>query len=626
MAALIKYSDTINSSNEFKSVMALGKPQVKYRNNSLASYIPERFLRLANANLQKLEASKRADYSELLKKFVVNDSVFLAYEDSELCTLAKVMADRFSRELYVEHDLKNNISYSAINSKKELVKKHTFASKARTDFDELYKEINARFLRDGFPSLPKPTTSKSSFSILKRLTSQRYWRRLLRTTQSRTLEAEHVQLGHVSRVSGQLYISNESLSRIEKKRIRNSELLESIEAVNEDSYSKSLKDLSSVSTSNPELRRNELMARLRGLEEFADSQGLVGEFYTLTAPSFHHRYSSKYHNHNDSVSVFLNKKYLGITPRDTQAYLNKQWQKIRAELDRRDLPLLGMRVCEPHHDGTPHWHMLFFIKKQHRTEIRQVFRHYALEVNPEEKGAKKHRFTAIRINKKSRNGKPQSAVGYIAKYIAKNLSITRSDNHKGSGHKDINAEFLNDGVPASQSINRVSAWASLWGIRQFQQIGGERITVWRELRRLRNNESDNQYFIPSVFLSAHKAADKGNYSDFLKACLANKKIEIVRKYTVLDGSAVVDDELLQQRNILDESTGELTSSYIHNSFRHSGKPRKLTNVFDDIQQAPIIGLRLLNEFIQTRLNSWKLKQRKISKIYVNEFTRAASAA
>lgn len=559
MAALQKYSAQINSSPELNSVMAFGKSKIQYRNNSLASHIPQRYLRLANANLKKIRKEKRAEYTELLKQHVTNDAVFLTYDDSELCNLAKITAENYAR----------------------------FMAKV-TDWKQAYEDYNLRLINSGFGALPVPSRSQSYGSICKRLGSQKFWRRMLRTAQSRTIESEHVRLGHIGRPSKQLYISNESLQRIEQKRIRNTALLESLESINDDGYTATLKDLSAVSTSNPELRRNELMARLKGMEDYASSIKLVGEFYTLTCPSKYHRYSTIRRKNNSNNASYLNPNFINHNPRDAQTYLNKQWQKIRAELKRRNLPLMGMRVAEPHHDGCPHWHMLFFIKKQHRTEIRQVFRQYALEVDGNEKGAQKHRFTAIKINKKSKTGKRQSAVGYIAKYISKNLSITRSDKHKAQGKENISADFLNDGVPASESISRVTAWASLWGIRQFQQIGGERITVWRELRRLRNNdnESDDKHDIPDAFLLAHQAADKGDYNAFLQACLQNKKIEIVRKFEQLPDYSKLDNSQQNKRNY--------------------------HNAFDEFRQAPIIGLRLLNTFIQTRLYEWNLQKRRVS--------------
>jgi hypothetical protein len=570
MSALIKYSAPFNSSPVLKPLLSFNKPALKYNNASLASYIPARFLKTANANLNRIKSpSKRAHYIDLLKIHINNDSVFLSYDDSELCNLSKITADNYSR----------------------------FMSTV-LDWDSAHADYSERLISSGLSPLPKPTKLVSSRSICLRLSSQKWWRRIYRTAQSRILEQEHVALGHVSRSRFQLYVSNESLKRFHQKRVRNINLLESLEAVNDDGYSSSLKSLSDSSVSNPELRRNELMTRLSGLEQYADSTDLVGDFYTLTCPSRFHRYSSK--GDKQKPSFYLNPNYDASTPRDAQAYLNKQWSKIMSSLNRLKLPLLGMRVAEPHHDGTPHWHMLFFIKKEHRTQIREVFRFYALQESPNEKGAQKHRFTAIRINKKSKTGKSQSAVGYIAKYISKNLSVTRSDSHNFESKEPIDSSYLNDGVPVSDSISRVAAWASLWGIRQFQQIGGERITVWRELRRLRQNGTDDQYDIPDVFLPAHKAADSGDYFLFLQTCLNTKKIEIIRKSS----------------NLLEHSNLDFNQP----------RTRLFLSVFDQFKQPAIVGLKLFNDFIHTRNYGWSLVPRKLSVFFVNDSVRAAAAA
>lgn len=566
MASLQKViQEPINGSAEFRSVMALGKPAVKWHNNSLASKLPTRYLKLANANLKLLSKNQKEQYKELLITHVTKDSVFLSLDDSEIVTLAKVKAERYQARFAMLHS-------------------------SEFEWEKQFFTLNSEFELAGFPLLDYPSKKSSFRSVCLRLSTNKFWRKLLRTTQARTLESEHVRVGHVSRSTGQLYVSNEAVANQEQKRKRNDLLLESLEAENEEGYTATLQDLAAVSTANPELRRNEVMARLRGLEEFADKQKLVGEFYTITTPSKMHRYRSIY-KHGKYVTSYLNKDYDGTTPRQAQAYLNKQWQKIRAELKRKDLPLLGMRVAEPHHDGTPHWHMLFFINKKQRSQIRQIFRHYALEVNPNEKGAQKHRFTAIKINKVSKKGKKQSAVGYIAKYISKNLSFSNK-NKKGTGSNDnaklSTPDFSNDGQNVSESINRVQAWSSLWGIRQFQQIGGERITVWRELRRLRNDEAKE---LPANFVEIHKAADTGNYHEFLNASIARKKIEIIRRYTALSSMIeLIDDD------------GVITQHH----------DRDFTNVFEEEKPAPIIGLRLSRSFVITRRHEWDLKQRRVS--------------
>lgn len=560
MASIQKVLESpVNSSGQFLNLMAFGKPKVKYQNLSIASHIPKRYLTLANANLLKLSKEKQTEYKNLLKQNIVIDSAFLSYEDSELCTLAKITSENYQYYL-----------------------------SSRTDFKAAYIDFSERLARQGFRV---PDVKKHNYkSACLRLGSNKWWRKTLRTAQARTLETEHVRMGHVGRPSKQLYVSNESISRHDQKRIRNANLLESMEAKNELGYTAVLQDLADVSTANPELRRNELMTRLRGLEEYADSKKLVGDFYTLTCPASMHRYSSQYKS-GKYVRSFLNKSYDGTTPRQAQAYLNKQWQKIRAELKRQDLPLLGMRVAEPHHDGTPHWHLLFFINKKHRSQIRQIFRQYALEVNPNEKGAQKHRFTAIKINKKSKTGKPQSAVGYIAKYISKNIAFTNKHAKTTEGLKPIADNYENDGDTVGNVVNRVQCWASLWGIRQFQQIGGERITIWRELRRIRKDDGQD---IPAGFKDAHKHADKGDYFQFLKTCIKNKKINIVRKFSSLN-----DDPKIE---IIDTSTGEVV---VHADREH-------TNIYEEIRPAPIIGLEIQGAFIQTRWHEWTLKTRRVS--------------
>lgn len=300
-------------------------------------------------------------------------------------------------------------------------------------------------------------------SYLLRVFEPDFWIRLLRRRQRHIME-QVARLIRMVNVYGSPYCSDWTLDNRREQKRKNQRILEGLEAVDEDGEAVNLWDCVKASTANPELRRKELMTRMRGFEDVAGMMGHVSMFYTITTPS-------KYHCHLSKANV-RNPKYQGATPREAQDYLTDLWAKIRAKLHRKGVVTYGFRVAEPHHDGTPHWHLLLFVEPQHKAFLTQTLSEYALrEDRAEVYGCESVRFDSVEIDPEK-----GSATGYIAKYIAKNID---------GAHVGLDEE---SGDNAVDSAERVDAWASCWGIRQFQQIGGPSVTVWRELRRLSADE------------------------------------------------------------------------------------------------------------------------------------------
>ncbi|MDX8400376.1 MAG: hypothetical protein R8K20_09030, partial [Gallionellaceae bacterium] len=71
-------------------------------------------------------------------------------------------------------------------------------------------------------------------------------------------------------------------------------------------------------------------------------------------------------------------------------------------------------------------------------------------------------------------------VGYVAKYISKNL-----DGKIGKKDESLTGKSHDGGGNFNENIKKVDAWRSLWGVRQFQFFAAGAVSVWRELRRLK---------------------------------------------------------------------------------------------------------------------------------------------
>ncbi|EDS5711395.1 replication endonuclease [Salmonella enterica subsp. enterica serovar Javiana] len=374
-----------------------------------------------------------------------------------------------------------------------------------TGFSEL-KTLYTWYMRAGFISLQFNVTPPHWERVTKkyvgedeiapaiaRMFNDVWWRGRLRRIAAAWREHLQITVGNVSKKK-HAYASKNCVTDWREQKRRTREFLKGLDLEDEDGNRISLIEKFDGSVANPAIRRCELMTRIRGFENICNELGYVGEFYTLTAPS-------KYHA--TTKAGYRNSKWNGASPSDTQSYLAGLWARIRAKLHREEIRIFGIRVAEPHHDGTPHWHMLMFMLPEDVERVRLIIRDYAWEEDRHELKSdkvKKARFYAEAIDPEK-----GSATGYVAKYISKNI-----DGYALDGEiDDESGELLKETAPA------VSAWAARWHIRQFQFIGGAPVTVYRELRRLADTEAAHGLSVE--FAAVHDAADAGDWAGYVNA-------------------------------------------------------------------------------------------------------------
>jgi len=412
------------------------------------------------------------------------------------------------------------------------------------------------------------TFDENSVYALNRLCDQDWWYRKVRKLRNRVLSEIERDIGIVSHRI-ETYSSDRSLRSLNYREQKQKQFLERQVLRNHLNEEFSLADVASKNISNPAIRRAELMTRIKGFEHIAKLFGHDCLFVTLTTPSRMHRTHKK--------SGRPNKKFDGTTPREANQYLLKSWQRMRAKLDRDGIRVYGFRVAEPHHDGTPHWHLLLFLAPEKTKQVKSIIRHHSLRDAAQEKGA-----LTQRVKFEDIDPAKGSATAYIAKYISKNIDGEHldTDTHGNNG---------------KSTARRINAWASDHSIRQFQQFGGPSVTVWRELRKLREPVSN-----PAIE-TARCAADTSDWAEFTLAMggtnlpAGKRPIKPYRDHVTA----------------IDIATGEIIV--------------KDTNKYGEPSQKPIRGLATTNDLISTRRFVWSTNQ-KLEPLEIGGFAPALGEA
>ena len=216
------------------------------------------------------------------------------------------------------------------------------------------------------PAWTAPWERERIFTAILRMCSPDWWGRKIWRLRCDWRENQLRAIGAVHR-KAHAYVSASSLVEWQEQRRKNREFFKSHELVDEDGNVSSLEDMINKSTSNPAIRRHELMARMAGVELVAQQRGDVGIFLTITCPS-------KYHSNVESGHH--NSKWNHTTVAQAQRYLCRVWNRATAKLKREDLRPYGFRVAEPHHDGTPHWHALLFMPQAEVKATVAILREY----------------------------------------------------------------------------------------------------------------------------------------------------------------------------------------------------------------------------------------------------------
>lgn len=353
-------------------------------------------------------------------------------------------------------------------------------------------------------------------SLARRLCDSRSWVRQIRREHARSVARRLTAEGRVMR-GREAYLPGLSLSKKKAQWARNREAIEAAKILSACGESYDLAKAVEASIANPRNKLAELIIRARGMEAAAEEAGHAAAFLTVTTPSKYHPSRTRYEKQASGRRYFseANPKWHAAgqpDPKEANGVLGRVFAHVRYAAKNERWGVYGLRTVEPHADGCPHWHMLVFgpraeleayVAEFERQACKEDAAELAGEVSAlDEAGkwrrvpAKRARFTAKWLDRVQIDGEGKRQGGplaYLLKYLTKNVT-----GRNLSDGAEIGQDFETKGG-AAEGAERVRAWASLWGNRQFQTFGDARVGIWRECRRLRDDAPEDERLLAAVW-------------------------------------------------------------------------------------------------------------------------------
>ncbi|UJS23364.1 replication endonuclease [Thiothrix winogradskyi] len=335
-------------------------------------------------------------------------------------------------------------------------------------------------------------------------------------------------------------------------------------------------------------KRGGALADLPELNVFASAEpeSWVGVFFTLTTPSRFHRYSTR-----TNSTLELNRNYdPSKTPADARDWLQETWKLTQTAWKRktkhiRPIDGYGFRMDETHHDGVSHYHYAIWVKSKDVQRAVEIFYNkalrgahtdrltkkgacvYGLARDATERGANERRLSFKIMTSAA------GMVSYMVKYITKGLT--------GADWDDLQA-----GVPSDQTIIKIMARKSVWGLRQYAFWNAPSVMAWRELRRITDAQEN------PLLESARQAAHAKDW----------------KAYTEINGGAACSARERPIRMMRQPKQDAETATDAHNQYGE---------VINQVR-----GLLVEDAEIRTRLKDWYLLNiGSLNKLLVQKFLR-----
>ena len=504
-----------------------------------------------SANRRLLELDKRLT----IEKFVLSDDSLISTNGFHLTKASLFTIEGLNLTAYDDDilDLATKITYAVKQHKTQKTNEETLmfcielAEHYRLNFSSIIRRVG-----------------EVTF-LLNRFEEPSFWKRKLSALCRSELQAVTRELRQVHKFFSP-YSSQFCAKRYKSRKTKTEEYLANTVLENELGDSFTLLELAARNPSNPYIRFVELVKICEGYSQVASEIGYKCLFVTLTAPSCMHRMIIRYKGHGKNkrpIKSIPNPNWDGSSPKEVNRYLAHLYELITAKLARNNIHKFGIRSVEPHHDGTPHWHLCLFLHPRDLEQTKDIFLEYALKDYPNEKGALKQRVKfEVMPN--------EFATGYTVKYITKNTTGAALNN---SLEKDIGSEWY--GTDPLDNVLKIESWARDCGIRQFQVIGVHSVQAYREFRRLEEQKGHLE--------NIRQAAQNGDWASFVNLMggpfATRKDIKVKLAYGA--------------RQKLDKETGEVSE--------HT------TSKYGDDAKDSVIGLIHAGVTILSRIHFWEVK-------------------